>query len=112
MSFIRSKHKWHDLHHLLSDPRLLGALLLVGFLGILGRGLPVVYPLVFVFLAVFLVRAIIGRRCPRCDGSLKERDSARVDGLTFDITWHCPRDGYQEIERVRGGKGSWGDSGH
>jgi hypothetical protein len=112
MKLIRQAHPLYDLQHLLSDPRLLLALLGLGSLVMLVWGLRLVYVFIPCFLLLFAVRSGIGRRCPHCDGPLTESDADRVDGLTFDIAWRCARDGYQEIERMRGGKGSWGDSGY
>lgn len=111
MNLIRAEHKWYDLYHILNDPRLMVFLLLVSVVGMLAQGLRLIYPILLLFLMIFVVKGVIGRRCPRCDGPLKEFEATKRDGLTFDVAWRCPRDGYQEFERVRGGIGSWGDSG-
>ena len=65
---------------------------------------------VLIFGAVIGVRGLIGRRCPKCDGPLKEVDAeqAKNDAFVMYINWRCPRDGYSEKEKTKGSSGLFG----
>lgn len=69
-----------------------------------------VYLFALLFVVILATRAMIGRRCPRCDGPLEEagaeRDKANV--FILHITWRCPRDGYEEKETTKGDSGLFG----
>jgi hypothetical protein len=53
---------------------------------------------------------LIGRRCPKCDGALKESGAERdkENAFVMYITWRCPRDGYEEKEKTKGDSGLFG----
>lgn len=107
---IRQDHIFYDLHALLGSPRfLIGGLVVLGFV-ILYVDFRFVYPAIFLFAGLLAVRAFIGRRCPECDGVLKEEGAERdkADAFVMHIIWRCPRDGYQETERVKGDSGLFG----
>ena len=107
---IRSDHIWYDLRELLGDPKILFGLLAVAALFILGVSFNFVYPFVILFGTLIAVRALIGRRCPRCDGPLKEVDAERdkENAFVMNIIWRCPRDGYEEKEKTKGDSGLFG----
>lgn len=107
---IRSGHFFYDLREALGSPRLLvGVLVVAGFFTFF-INFQFVYLFALLFAAIFATRALIGRRCPRCDGPLQEagaeRDKANV--FVFQITWRCPRDDYEEKETTKGDSGLFG----
>jgi hypothetical protein len=69
-----------------------------------------VIPFGLLFMAVLATRGLIGRRCPVCDGPLKEIGAARDPDNAFvmHITWRCPRDGHEEQEKTKGDAGLFG----
>ena len=107
---LRSGHKWYDLRELLGSPKLLFGLLAAAAFFILFFSLQFVYLFALLFGVIIATRGLIGRRCPRCDGPLKEvgaeRDKANV--FVMHIIWRCPRDGYEEKETTKGDSGLFG----
>ncbi len=109
---LRPNHLWYDLHcHLHSGRFLLGLLAVTGFL-ILFVNFSLVYPTIGLFGLLFALRALIGRRCPHCDRSLKEMTAVRdkENAFILHITWQCPVDGYEETETTKGDAGLFGVS--
>jgi hypothetical protein len=107
---IRSGHVLYDLREALGSPKLLFAFLGVTALVIFFINFQCVYGFVLLFGALIAARAMIGPRCPQCDGPLQEVEAERdqKDTFTLYVVWRCPRDGYQEKERVRAGAGLFG----
>lgn len=107
---IRKEHFFYDVRELFSSTRLIIGLLAVAAFLVLFISLAYVYPFVVLFGAIFAIRGMIGRRCPQCDGPLKEVDGERDtdDAFTLYITWRCPRDGYEEKEKIKGDAGLFG----
>ncbi len=107
---IRPNHLFYDLHEALASPKLLlSALVMAGIFTFLVN-FQCVYGFALLFVVIFATRALIGRRCPQCDGPLKESGAERdkKDAFTLYITWRCPRDGYEEKEQIKGGSGLFG----
>jgi len=107
---IRPKHVLYDLRELLGSIKLLALLLLLAGFLILFVSFQFIYPAALLLMAVFAARGLIGRRCPRCDGPLRETGAARdpTDAFVMHITWRCPRDGYEETEKTKGDSGLFG----
>jgi hypothetical protein len=107
---IRSDHFFYDLREALGSPKLLMVVLgMAGFFTFL-ISFQFVYLFALLFVAIFATRAMIGRRCPRCDGSLQEVGAERdkANAFILQITWRCPRDGYEEKEATKGDSGLFG----
>ena len=107
---IRSDHFFYDLREALGSPKLLMAVLVVaGFFTFL-VSFQFVYLFALLFVAIFAARAVIGRRCPRCDGPLKEvgAELDKANAFILQITWRCPRDSYEEKETTKGDSGLFG----
>ena len=107
---LRSGHIWYDLRELLGNAKLFFGLLAVAALFVLFVSFQFVYLFVLLFVAIIAARALIGRRCPQCDGSLKEVSAERDKNNAFvmHILWRCPRDGYEEKEKTKGDSGLFG----
>jgi hypothetical protein len=107
---IHRDHIYYDLRELLVSLKVLLAVLLLGAFLVLYVSLDFVYPFALLIAALFAVRGLIGRRCPRCDGPLREDRAApdQNDIFTMRITWRCPRDGYEEEEKTKGDGGLFG----
>jgi hypothetical protein len=107
---IRSDHRLYDLREVLGSPRVLFGVLAIGGFFILFISLQFVYPVILIFVAMVATRGLIGRRCPRCDGPLKEVDAERDKESAFVlyIIWRCPRDGHQEKEKTKADSGLFG----
>lgn len=106
---IRSGHKLYDLRNLLGSTWLMVGLLVVA-------GFFIFFSLQFIYLFITLLavilgtRGIIGRRCPKCDAALKELEAEqdKNDVNMLWVIWRCPRDGYEEREKVKGSGGLFG----
>lgn len=107
---IRSDHIWYDLREALGNSKFLFGLLAVAVLFILWFSFNFIYPFALLFGLIIMARALIGRRCPKCDGPLKEVDAERdkENAFVMHIIWRCPRDGYQEKEKTKGDSGLFG----
>ncbi len=109
---IRSDHLFYDLRKSLGSPKLMGLVLAVASIFILFVSFSLLYIFIFasLFVAMFVARGLIGRRCPKCDGPLKETGAERDKKNVFviHITWRCPRDGYEEKEETTGDSGLFG----
>lgn len=107
---IRSGHVLYDLREVLGSPKLLLPLLLVAGFFTFVVSFQFVYVFALLYGAIFAARALIGRRCPQCDGPLKEigAEQDKTDAFVLHITWRCLRDGYEEKETVKGGSGLFG----
>ncbi len=107
---IRSGHFWYDLREILGNPKLLIGMLVIGGFIILMISFQLVYIFVLLFVVMIGTRGIIGRRCPQCDGPLKEIEAERDKDNAFVmyIIWRCPRDGYEEKEKTKGDSGLFG----
>ena len=107
---IRSNHIWYDLRELLGSPKVILGLLVVAVFFILYFSFQFLYVFALLFGAMIGLRGLIGRRCPQCDGPLKEVDAERNEQNVFEmyIVWRCPRDGYEEKEKVKGDSGLFG----
>ncbi|WP_420580940.1 hypothetical protein [Reichenbachiella sp.] len=68
------------------------------------------YLLILLFAGTIVGRVLIGRRCPKCDGLLKETgaENKKDDAFVMLITWACPRDGYTETEETKSNVGLFG----
>jgi hypothetical protein len=110
LKMFRSGHFWHDLRELLGQPLLLAVITAVAGFFILFLSFQFVYPVGLFFLAILAARGLIGRRCPVCDGPLKETGASRdpENAFIMHITWRCPRDGYEEQEKTKGDSGLFG----
>ena len=107
---IRSDHLFYDLRKLLGSSRLMLLMLAIASFFILLVSFQFLYVFVLLFVAMFAARGLIGRRCPKCDGPLKETSAERNKENVFvmHITWRCPRDGYEEKEKTKGDSGLFG----
>ena len=107
---IRSDHIWYDLRELLGSPKVLFGLLAVAGFFVLYLSFQFVYPFALIFAVMIATRGLIGRRCPRCDGPLKEIEAEpdKENVFVLRITWRCPRDGYEEKEETQGDAGLFG----
>jgi len=107
---LRSGHIFYDLRELLGSPKLLLPLLLVAGFFVFFFSFQIVYIFALLYGAIFAARALIGRRCPRCDGSLQEAGAERdkTNAFVMHILWRCPRDGFEEKEAIKGGSGLFG----
>lgn len=107
---IRSDHIFYDLREGLGSPKLLLPLLVVAGIFTFFVSFQFVYIFALLYGAIFVTRALIGRRCPECDGPLQEIGAERdkSDAFIMHITWRCPRDGYEEKETIKGGSGLFG----
>ncbi|RME97114.1 MAG: hypothetical protein D6768_20435 [Chloroflexi bacterium] len=107
---IRQGHFFYDLRELLGSARVMIGLAAVAGFFVLFVSLSFVYLFLLLFAALLVGRALIGRRCPRCDGPLKESGAERDkhDAFVMYINWRCPKDGYTEKEKVRGDSGLFG----
>jgi hypothetical protein len=107
---IRSGHFWYDLREALASSTVLISLALISFAFIMFLSFQCIYPLALVFVALAVARVLIGRRCPRCDGPLKEMgaEQKKDDAFVMVITWACPRDGYTEKEETKSKIGLFG----
>jgi hypothetical protein len=108
---FRSGHFFYDLRQLLGSARLIIGLAVIGFLLIVFFSFQFFYVLVLVFLALMAARVLIGRRCPKCDGVLKETEAELKKGSAFVmvITWACPRDGHTQTEETKSKIGLFGN---
>ena len=107
---IRSGHIRYDLREILGSPKILVGLLVVAGFFILFVSFQFVYIFVVLFGAMIALRGLIGRRCPQCDGPLKEVGAERdkENAFVMHIIWRCPRDGYEEKEKTKGDAGLFG----
>lgn len=107
---IRRNHLLYDLREFLGSFKLLAVVLLAAGYLILFVSLQYIYPIALLVVAIFAVRGLIGRRCPVCDGPLKETGAERdrANSFVMHITWRCPRDGYEEKEKTKGDSGLFG----
>lgn len=110
MLMIRRDHFFYDLRELLVSFKVLAAVLLLGAFLVLFISLDFVYLFAVLIAGLFAGRGLIGRRCPRCDGPLRESGAERDKENVFvmHITWRCPRDGYEEDEKTKGDGGLFG----
>lgn len=109
---IRSGHILYDLRNLLESPKLLVLLVGIAALFVFFVSFQLIYIFALLFVAMLTARGLIGRRCPQCDGPLKESGAERDQDNAFvmHITWRCPRDGYTETETTKGDSGLFGAS--
>jgi hypothetical protein len=107
---LRTGHLLYDLRELFGNPKLLLAVVVVAGFFILFVSFQFIYPFALLLMALFATRGLIGRRCPKCDGPLRESGAERdkTDVFVMYITWHCPRDGYEEKEKTKGNAGLFG----
>lgn len=107
---IRSNHVLYDLRQELGSPKLLLSLLVVAGFFVFFVSFQFVYVFALLYGAIFAVRALIGRRCPQCDGPLQEigAEKDKANAFVMYITWRCPRDGYEEKETIKGSSGLFG----
>jgi hypothetical protein len=107
---IRSGHFLYDLREMLGSPQILVGLLVVASIFILFISFQFVYVFVLLFGTMITLRGLIGRRCPKCDGPLKEVGAERdkENAFIMYIIWRCPRDGYEEKEKTKGDAGLFG----
>lgn len=107
---IRPNHFLYDLRETLGSPILLIAVLVVAGFFTFFISFQFVYLFALLFVTIFAGRALIGRRCPRCDGPLKEVGAERdkENAFVMHIIWRCLRDGYEEKERTKGDAGLFG----
>jgi len=107
---IRPGHFFYDLREALHSAKFLVGLLVVAGFFVFFISLQFVYLFALLFAAIFALRGIIGPRCPQCDAALKEKGAERDpnDAFVMYIIWHCPNDGYEEKEKVRGDSGLFG----
>jgi len=107
---LRTGHFLYDLRESLGSPKLLLGLLAVAAFFILFISFQFVYVFALLFGAIIALRGLIGRRCPLCDGPLKETEAHRdkENAFVMRITWRCPRDGYEEKEETKGDSGLFG----
>lgn len=107
---IRRQHFYYDLRELLVSGKILALILLIGGGAILYISFDFVLPVALLVAGLFAVRGLIGRRCPLCDGPLKEDSAVRDEENAFimHITWRCPRDGHEEQETTKGDAGLFG----
>jgi hypothetical protein len=107
---IRSGHLWYDLREALASLKILFALLVMALLFIIFLRFQFLYAFALFFAVIYATRGLIGRRCPTCDGPLKEIGAERdkENAFVMNITWQCPRDGYTENERLKGDSGLFG----
>jgi hypothetical protein len=112
MEMIRSGHFFYDLREVLGDIKFLGAAAIIGGLLILLVSTQFIYLLLLFFLGTIIGRALIGRRCPRCDRPLKQAgaEPKKNDAFTLVITWACPHDNYTEKEETKSKIGFFGSS--
>lgn len=107
---LRSEHFWYDLRKLLGSARVLLPVLALAGVFIFFLSFQFVYVFALLLTAIFAGRGLIGRRCPHCDGSLKEIGAERdkENSFVMHIIWGCPKDGYRESERTKGDSGLFG----
>jgi hypothetical protein len=107
---IRSGHFFYDLRELLSQPLLLTVIVVAAGFFIFFVSFQFIFPFALLIMFVLAARGLIGRRCPKCDRPLKEIGAERdpEDTFVIYITWRCPRDGYEEKEKVKGSGGLFG----
>ncbi len=107
---IRTGHISYDLREVLGSPKLLLPLLVIAGFFTFFISFQFVYVFALLYGAIFAVRAVIGRRCPQCDGPLQEIGAERdkANAFVMHIIWRCSRDGYEEKETVKGGSGLFG----
>jgi len=107
---IRSDHVLYDVREILSSPKIIFGLLVFAGFFVLYFSFQFVYPFALIFGVMIGVRGLIGRRCPRCDTALKEIDAERdkEDAFSLHVIWRCPKDGYEEKEKIRGDSGLFG----
>jgi hypothetical protein len=107
---IRREHFWYDVRRQLVNFKFLLALMILGSFLILYINFGFVYLFALLLAGIFAIRGLIGRRCPHCDGPLRE-EQAQVEqdnAFIIIITWRCPRDGYEELEKTKGDAGLFG----
>ena len=107
---IRREHILYDLREALVSPKLLLGLLAIAALFILLINFQFILLFGLLFVALFGIRGLIGRRCPQCDGSIEaiSAEPDKQDAFVMNITWRCPRDGYEELEKTKGDAGLFG----
>ena len=107
---IRSDHFLYDLREALGSPKLTFGVLVFAVFFILYFSFQFIYLFALLFGAMLATRALIGRRCPQCDGPLKESGAERdkTNAFVMLITWRCSRDGYTETEKTKGDSGLFG----
>ena len=107
---LRSAHFFYDLREALGSLKFLLGLGAIGLFFVLFINSQFLYLLILLFIGAIVGRTLIGRRCPRCDGPLKERDAKPKQGDAFVmvITWACPRDGFIEAEETKSNIGLFG----
>jgi hypothetical protein len=107
---VRPDHRLYDLHELLSSVRVMLLMLTVASFFVLFVSFQFIYVFALIFGTMFAIRGLIGRRCPKCDGALKETGAERdkANAFVMHITWRCPRDGYEEKEQTKGDAGLFG----
>ncbi len=107
---IRSKHVFYDVRQQLVNPKFLIGLLAVALFFVLYVSFQLLYVFALLFAVILAARGLIGRRCPHCDKPLKETESIRDKENSFIlyVIWQCPRDGYEEKEKVKGDSGLFG----
>ena len=107
---IRTGHVWYDLRNILGSTWLLVGLLVVAGIFIFFFSLQFIYIFITLLAVILGARGIIGRRCPKCDAALKEIEAERDENDVYVmwVIWRCPRDGYEEKEKVKGSGGLFG----
>ena len=107
---IRSDHFWYDLRNLLGSTWLLVGLLVFAGIFIFFVSLQFIYLFITLLAVILGGRGLIGRRCPTCDAALKEIEAERDENDVYVlwVIWRCPRDGYEEKEKVKGSGGLFG----
>lgn len=110
MHMIRSDHFWYDLRNILGSTRLLVGLLVVAGFFTFFVSLQLVYIFIVIIAVILGGRGAIGRRCPKCDAALQQQEAEKDENDVYVlwVIWRCPRDGYQEKEKVKGSGGLFG----
>ena len=107
---IRREHLWYDLREVVGSSAVLVTLLVVAGFFVFLVSFSFVYLFALLFGALLAARAMIGRRCPQCDAELVQFSGERdkEDAFVMYVVWRCPKDGYEEKEKVKGDSGLFG----
>lgn len=107
---FRENHFYYDVREALGGAKfLIGFLIFCAFFTLF-ISTQLIYLFVILFVLTIGIRALIGRRCPKCDGPLIESgaEPAKDNAFVIYINWVCPRDGYVEREETKGDAGLFG----
>ncbi len=100
---IRPDHKWYDIHAAFDNFKLIIGLAVIAGFFILFISVQFIYIFGILFVVILSIRSTIGRRCPICDAALTEAGAEPDKDKAVDIyiIWQCPKDGYQEKEKIK-----------